>query len=333
MATAALKRDGCLRSSFQRWNSNEQIVDPDYWVLFHPKQYHESAFEPLKRETDCDWVRCRTVRTGEPYWVPKELVFMDLDPTATARFSPGISTGWAAHRTLQEAVARGVRELLERDATTNAWWGHYPVHESDENSVTELLTIPPKRYQRANLHYRFYRIDSPYTSTATMVTVEGEDESGWLFAIGSACGPTLAQSWEKSLCEAIQDRLYVRYLVTRPSFPDLPTSFAEHALYYTLNPEQLRRTVLDSPPTESPPNAEIKEGLTELLDRAPHPPLFRLVTPPQLAQLGLGWVVVRVVIPGLQPLHGNHYFPFLGGPAWKTRNLEEYGTTPPHPFA
>ena len=333
MATQALPRDSCIRSSFDVWEMDERAVEPRDWVLFHPRQYDQLAFEPLTRRTECEWVRCRTVRDGEPYWVPKELVFMDFNPNRTPRFCPGISTGWSAHRTTQEAVIRGVRELLERDATINAWWGYYPVYEVDREFVAQTLSIPSKRYQRANLSYRFYRIESPFTSTATIVTVEGEDEYGWLFAVGSACASTLEKSWEKSLCEAIQDRLYVRFLMTQPAPEEFPTSFAEHALYYTLHPHKISRTVLDSPPTEESAASSKEETLDEILPGLPHQPLWRLTTPSQIAQLGLNWVVTRVVIPGLQPLHGSHYFPFLGGPAWEGRGLEEYGEIPPHPFA
>ena len=56
------------------------------------------------------------------------------------------------------------------------------------------------------------------------------------------------------------------------------------------------------------------------------------MTPPGIAQAQLGWYVLRVVVPGLQPLHGDHRLPHLGGPLWAPRGLHDWAGMPPHPF-
>ena len=56
-----------------------------------------------------------------------------------------------------------------------------------------------------------------------------------------------------------------------------------------------------------------------------HPVFFRDLTPSALAAEGLGWHVLRVVVPGLLPLHGHHLLAHLGGQA-------NYRQPPPHPF-
>jgi len=43
-------------------------------------------------------------------------------------------------------------------------------------------------------------------------------------------------------------------------------------------------------------------------------------------------MVLKVVVPGLQPMHGDHLLPFLGGPLWAPRRLADWQTMPPHPF-
>lgn len=62
------------------------------------------------------------------------------------------------------------------------------------------------------------------------------------------------------------------------------------------------------------------------------PVLFRSMTSPGLATERLDWHVVRVVVPGLQPLHGHHDFPHLGGPLWAPRGLADWANQLPHPF-
>jgi hypothetical protein len=77
-----------------------------------------------------------------------------------------------------------------------------------------------------------------------------------------------------------------------------------------------------------------REELPQLAERLGpgRPVLFRCLTPPGLAAEGLGWVVLRVVVPGLQPLHGHDGYPFLGGPLWGGRPVTDWQNVPPHPF-
>jgi hypothetical protein len=81
------------------------------------------------------------------------------------------------------------------------------------------------------------------------------------------------------------------------------------------------------PPVGEPESLEV---LTERLGEE-RPILFRLMTPPGIVAEDLDWIVLRVIVPGLQPMHGDHLFPFLGGPLWG-RGVEEWTHMPPHPF-
>lgn len=62
------------------------------------------------------------------------------------------------------------------------------------------------------------------------------------------------------------------------------------------------------------------------------PVLVRNLTPPSLRADDMDWRVVKVVVPGLQPLHGDDRFPHLGGKLWAGRQLNDWAQTPPQPF-
>jgi ribosomal protein S12 methylthiotransferase accessory factor len=99
------------------------------------------------------------------------------------------------------------------------------------------------------------------------------------------------------------------------------TTFADYARFYTSHP-QYRHALdrwwntpdsvrwdccLGAKSVDEPP-------LSDLLGRiasAGYDSLCVDLTPPDLAPLGFR--VVRALIPGLQPLHGNHAWPHLGG--------------------
>jgi ribosomal protein S12 methylthiotransferase accessory factor len=279
-------------------------------------------------------------------------VFLFPRAGAFPAFGPSISTGLSSGRPGHPVLLRGVQEVIERDALMGAWWGRYRLREWDSGRVLEALDPSLRdRLPRPNLRYRFYRVDSPYSAHATIATLEGEDLEGFCFSTGSACRETRAASWEKSLLEAVQGRHYARQLkaealgVSRDldewrtpggQADSTPTSFAEHAVYYSLHPERLGETVFHQAGTSDDDDANnCAEDLARLIERLGpgHPVLFRNLTPPAVARGPRDWYVLRVVVPGLQPMHGDHRLPFLGGPLWQPRPAADWPSLPPHAFA
>ncbi len=346
LQAASLPDDVLLRASFDAWPLREPAIDPAKWVLFHPEQYRQPGFpfQPLTRETVCSWVCFRQALTGTPHWLPAEIAYLDLPDGH--RFCPGYSTGLAAGRTGEPILLRALQEVIERDAVIGAWWGRYPIEEFSLSAALDGVA-PEIRGQmaRPNLAYRCFRIATPFSDHVTMVTLEGDDREGYCFSIGSSCRETRSASWLKSLLEAIHGRHYVRYLKTQVAAGMLkvgrcPTSFAEHAVYYSMVPQDFRRTVLGNLPAK-PKNkrsdswgSAVPDTIAYLIERLgpERPVLFRSMTPPALASENLGWHVSRVVVPGLQPMHGHHGLPHLGGPLWLPRGGADWRTMPPHPF-
>jgi ribosomal protein S12 methylthiotransferase accessory factor YcaO len=149
-----------------------------------------------------------------------------------------VSTGLACGRWDQPVLLRGLQEVLERDAVMGAAWGRYPLEEYQAERVFAGLdpAVPP-RLRRPNLHYRFYRVATPFSAHVTAVTLQGEDRAGFCFSAGASCRQTRAASWLKSLLEAVQGRHYVRYLKGQYRLKGgrlgIPASFADHAVYYS----------------------------------------------------------------------------------------------------
>ncbi len=263
-------------------------------------------------------------------------------PGRRARLTFGLSTGLSCAPTADLAVLRSAQEVIERNALVGGWWSRYPLEEWPATAVLPAVGESTwNRLDRPGLHYRFYRIRTPYSSHVTLISLAGLDHEGWVFCVGSACRETLRESWLKSLLEAVQGRHCVRRLLARwvesdRPRSDLPTTFFEHALFYTLNPGLLPETVLEHAGRPEPGSGESeREGLTQLRERLgpDRPILFRNLTPPGLADGFPGWVVFRVLVPGLQALHGDHRLPFLGGPLWAPRGSADWASIPPHPFA
>ena len=338
LQASPLPGDHHLDACYLDWPLDEPAVPPGEWVLFHPEQYARTGFpfRPLTPSTVCPWLCCRELTTGEPWWIPAELAWLSLAAGRSHQIAAGVSTGLACGRPGQPLSLRGLQEVIERDAAIGAWWGRYTLEELAIDEVLAALPYPDarRRLLRHNLTYRCFRIDTPYSDGVTLVTLEGEDREGYCFSIGSACRETVAQSWAKALVEAIHGRHYVRHLLAgRLAVTDAPTTFAEHAAYYSLHPARLKETVLAHPHrVNRRPPLTGPEGIAELCDRLGRRVLVRNMTPPALAQEGLDWYVIRVLVPGLQPLHGSHHLAHLGGSLWAPRGLDEWTNHPPHPF-
>jgi ribosomal protein S12 methylthiotransferase accessory factor len=336
--------DRFVEASFDAWPMEEPAVAPSRWVLFAADQYALAGFPflPMTPRSACRWVCCRRSPGGEPWWVPEELVFLDPRAGAGHGFGPSISTGLSCGQPGHPVLLRGVQEVVERDALMGAWWGRYPLFEWEPDRV--LGSLDPslsRRLLRPNLRYRFYRVDSPYSAHATIVTLEGEDREGLCFCAGSACRETRTESWRKSILEAMQGRHFVRQFKTQQNSKHVdssdgspPTGFREHGLYYTNHPEELAATVLHRAGFGDREDDRDREDLPRLIERLgpEHPVLFRNLTPPAVAEWPGDWYVLRVLVPGLQPMHGDHRLPFLGGPLWGSRSLSDWSHMPPHPF-
>lgn len=336
--------DALIKSSFSAWEVDEPAVDPARWILFANAQYESSdfPFRAFSPDLVCNWACCRNLSSGKPIWVPVDFLFLRVPESLNARICPQYSTGLSTAPTIQLAVLRGLQECIERDAITGAWWRHYRLIELPTETVLQKINerTPRIQFERPNLRYRFYKVETPFSTNVSIATLQGEDMEGPLFSIGSACREDLVSSLDKSLLEAIQGRLYVRVLRERLTKSSLvnkpPQNFAEHALFYSLNYNDLDRTVLTCPETsdlhfDNPIEAETLPILADRLG-ASKPILWRLVGHPWVKDMGKEAIVVRVVVPGLQPLHGQHTLPHLGGAVWGTRNLQDYGLIPPHPF-
>lgn len=326
-----LPGDGTIESSVERWALDEPPVEPERWVLFHREQYAQPGFpfEPFTRRTRVRWACFREAATGLARWAPEEMAFLFLPPGERHRLCPSISTGLSSGRPGMPVLLRGVQEAVERDASVGAWWGRYPLEEWDgEAALRRLGPERRRRLERPNLRTRFFRVDTPLSAHVTWVTLEGEDLEGFTFSIGSACRETREESWAKSILEAVHGRRYAGILRDRRGGP--PADFADHAAYYSLHPGRLRETAL-ARAKQGRGGGGAREPLGALLERLGpgRPALFRILTPPGLAG---EWLVLRVLVPGLQPLHGNHALAHLGGPLWAPRGLREYVSMPPHPF-
>jgi ribosomal protein S12 methylthiotransferase accessory factor len=284
--------------------------------------------------------------------VPASQVYLgyrfDEDEAAIAA---NASSGLAAGNTLEEAILTGLHEVIERDAFTISWLQRHLRARIlvDEPALAELMR---EHYyaDRSSVRISIFDVTLDLPIFCAFVIMERPTESGPAMLVGSAARLNPQDAIKKSLLEAGQEISYVRYL--RQEMADWHpaddfsnvTTFDEHFMLYNKRPElidgafafcrenveQSRASRLRNQSTSRPLGDVTR--MVELLGEKGHEVIVVDITTPDIRDIDLH--VVRVIVPGLVPLHGDHRFPFFGVPRLQTIT----GLTPaelnpfPHPF-
>lgn len=264
-----------------------------------------------------------------------------------------ISTGLSAHPDLFEAIWRGYCEVVERDNMMTMWWLGRPIRRLEPGDLTALpapLAERLARIEACGMRVQLYDIGT-------------EDDLCCVFSIliaphypfavaGASCGADPV----RACCKALDENVSVRLTMIHDPGPlpepmlskfDWVVSLHQHAaLYADVNGARSLPSILNRSAAAAP--------IAAFLDRRHEPPAdMRALTAMsrRLSQAGrdLLWMdvtcgeiegrchVVKVVVPGLQPLAQSYGARWLGGVRLAEINggpvAPERLNPYPHPFA
>jgi len=312
-----------VRASFDQLG--EPAVAPERFALFSAQQYaafaNRSMPRPFSRATRTGWAHGFNLMTGSPALVPAAFVYLPYRYGEGETFiSDSFSTGLACARSRDEATLSALCEVVERDALAIIWHSRL--------SLPALRVECDQRLSCAGVRSEI--LDATLDIRIPTVIAHVDIERGGSTILTSATHPQRAVAAHKAMLEAIQCRIsWKRELIhgTRrqyaADFSDI-TRFSEHAELYTLHAMRPHvaflwaggEDVVAAAASESVDWPEDTPALT--LQRcigavrdAGFEAIAIDVTTDDVREAGY-WVV-RVVVPGLQPLHARQDAPFLGG--------------------
>jgi thiazole/oxazole-forming peptide maturase SagD family component len=97
-------------------------VDPRVAAPLTDAQYqHLTHLQPFDENLEIEWVR-GTDRHGHEVFVPIDLVFYPIHNLGRKKVVDTCSSGFATYSTYEEAVRRGLLEVVERDALMRNWY-------------------------------------------------------------------------------------------------------------------------------------------------------------------------------------------------------------------
>jgi ribosomal protein S12 methylthiotransferase accessory factor len=275
------------------------------------------------------WVWGHSLTHDRPTLVPAHMVYLPY------RVSPGeiragwnSSTGLAAGNTIEEAILSGIYEWVERDAFIICWLNRFIPRrvEVDLPRTTDLLK---RQYQidHPDVHLQIYDTTLDIQIPSVFAWAIRPMEFGTVTFVGAAARLNPADAVEKALIELAQCVPYCRYNLKRmkdwnplPDFSDV-RSFEEHSVLYLKRFDlvdeafkfvrEVKQTAsLAAMPDRSTGSilGDINASVAEIA-RHGYEVVVVDITTPDVRDVGLH--VVRVVVPGLANLHGNHNWPCL----------------------
>jgi bacteriocin biosynthesis cyclodehydratase domain-containing protein len=242
---------------------------------------------PLQGEWDPEtsairWVCAYSLIGDHPIWVPASAVFIPYgyqwgEPTIEMQSSVGI----AAHPALDEAILRGLAEILERDACLRAWRWRLPVEAVHDRPIAadglRLARVPNNSGLQVVAAF-LERGDPPLTST------------------GMAARQSLRDAARHATLEAILSQLWLRdWLETNGhEHPCVPRTMIDNAVAHAVRADlRASRCRWLSPGRSAAIDGDTLPW-TAVLDRTPEACFVDLTTP-DVAVAGIR--VVRVLVP------------------------------------
>lgn len=323
-----------------------------YLIRFSPEQYRQKRFPyvELTKATRVDWVEGTNLLDGQPTYVPGQLVLFGSGQSSesVAPCFYATSSGCALATSVEEAVLKGILELIERDAVMIRWYARLAPPRLDVNPADLLPECIGSQAKALEIRLHDLTVDGEVpVAGATCIERTGRP---CFFLLSAGCALDISTAASKALVEAGQGRPFIKSMAGNSPVPTEDAGFndfdsnvrffgepsnAKYAEWFVQNPNLSARNVTTPLQAKTP-----VESLSILLDRCADmgitPIAFNLTTP-ELHDTGL--FACRVFAPELAPL-GIPSAPFLGHPRLarfiaSSKAARIAATVPdwvPHPF-
>jgi ribosomal protein S12 methylthiotransferase accessory factor len=245
------------------------------------------------------WIEGAHLASGEPVWLPYELVHTDYrlpQPPAAGCFHVG-SNGLAAGNTREEALRHALCELIERDA--HGVWQARPPTERLATRVAPAsfsearLTDLVEQVLAAGFALGLFDLTGDLGLPCYLAALADRRDPRGHPGLGTACHPSPAVAALKAILEAVQ----VRTSYIAGARDDLaPAEFASGGPEDKLRWIEPLLRAAERPAAAAPGAAGTVGGLLERLAAAGMGEAIAI----DLTRPEIGLPVVRVVVPGLE---------------------------------
>lgn len=178
--------------------------------FFSDAQFSRNGFpfEKFSPSKPIGWTQARTLPSLEPVWVPAQLVLTGYQPnTAQGEpwLLPAVTTGSAAHVTLDFAMRNALLELVQVDAAMGHWYSAQVARRIAFDSRTEVLErIIERHFPNSGPKPSFYFLPSADLPGINIACVLRDEEGRFpARVIGLGSDIKLTHAMYKALLEAV----------------------------------------------------------------------------------------------------------------------------------
>ncbi len=291
-------------------------IDPEKWCLFSRQQREDPSFPfgNLYKDT-CLYTNIFRLADNKEYWVPHPLVALRDDFQTGAPTSSGLAAG----PTHIIALLRAIQELIERDALMITW-----MHSVPARSI-KVPTDKAEQVKTLNGEVWAFDLTPEYSPFPVIAVAGGIPKQGrWRYSLGVACRETASAALDKAFLEWNQGVLfagiYEKHADTSSlATPDNVNNFDDHAIYYTVHPEEwhnlpmFRNRNIILPVTRDgkqvAPSAALETVMRQLAKKGIGL-YYRDMSTIDCHQLGIR--VVRAVSPDMASIFAHQNWPLIG---------------------
>jgi ribosomal protein S12 methylthiotransferase accessory factor len=240
---------------------------------------------------------------------------------------PAVSTGLACARSLEEAMLKGLYELIERDAFMIAWLNRLPLPSVNIESNLDLRRFYQERLRRDGLRYVVVNITTDIPLPSFLCLLIDERRTPPMISAGAATDLNPMRAARKAMMEAVQTREWAKFLGGLGRKFQFASDFSDirdfehhvalyaygdmlHAVAFLLDEEN--RRISDC--WEDGSTGDIEDDLDKTLNILAGYNLEAIaldLTTPDVNECG--YRVTRAMVPELQPLDADYLHRFLGG--------------------
>jgi ribosomal protein S12 methylthiotransferase accessory factor len=324
-------KDDLVFGSYREVAASRRALRPGELALFHESQAAQVRYTAFDEDTRLCWTRGYSLSRQEPVLVPACLVYIPYYPffreQGEVTVSPSISTGQATGQSYEDAVLRGLYEVVERDAFVIMWLNRLPAPRLSIRSSPRVDAIFRERFARPHLEYTLFQMPTDVDIPAVFCLLVDRSRRPPLICSGGAAHLDPERAALKALVEAAQTHQWARFLgrrtepvVLEPDYSNVD-DFEKHVFLYAYGGMEEAVGFLLASPTEKA-LADLAPAVDDRDQSALQRALARVnacglevlavdLTTEDVARCG--YRVVKVIVPGAQQLEGDHTHRFLGG--------------------
>lgn len=344
----------CINYSGSYTNIKNKAIDPKDFVFFSADQLLQKKYEQylINDNSFFRWTEFKSLNDNKSYYVPCQAVYLAYKQTRKEPLIyPSISTGTAGHVDIDSALLSGIYEVLERDAYMIYYLNKlkpkkYDLKSFKNKEINTLLDIS----NRYNLKLISLDIRTNIDVPVVASLVVDRSGLGKAVSIGLKSHLNLEEAIIGSINEAFHTRTWIREAyISNPNKITKSKLIKDSSLknrglfWYPL--ESLEKigflmNNLDKAKIDNKKNKlSVKEQISILknsLNSKGYKIYYKDITSKYFKDIPLK--IVKVIIPGMQPVYLDEKYPLKGGqrlksvPGYLGYNTKRNINTYPHPF-